>query len=92
MNCWPWDCSITANWHKLLEWEEWIVWACPPKYLGNKLVIDMWFGKQDFYCYDVWWAIQWRRLDIRSGFWQTGYDNIKNWTIRNTGKAKVYIF
>jgi len=97
MNCWlnkdwtAWDCSHTANWYKLKEWEEWLVGACPQWLKWKHIQIDMGFGKQDFYCADVGSAIIGNRLDIWCWFWETWYNWIKNWTCKNTGTAKIYL-
>lgn len=97
MNCWlnkdwtPSDCSHTANWYKLKKGDEWLIWACPQWLKWKHIQIDMWFGKQDFYCADVWSAIIWNRLDIWAWYGQEWYDNIKQGKVKNTGTAKIYL-
>lgn len=99
MNCWispkvlklSDNCIYPSNWEQLKPEMAWLVGACPEWLFNKTLIIDMWFGKQEFRCIDKWWAIVWNRLDIRAWFWQVWYDNIKNWTVHNTGKAKVRI-
>lgn len=97
MNCWlnkdwtAWDCSHTANGTLLTNEMIWKVGACPERLKWKTIQIDMWFGKQDFYCVDVWSAIKGNRLDIWCWYWQVWYDNIKNWVCKNTGIANIYL-
>jgi len=91
MNCGPGDCSTTANGHVLQKGEAGMVGACPEWLFGKTIYIDMGFWKQEFRCIDRGSAIIGNRIDIRAGYWNTGYYNIKNWVVKNTGTAKIYL-
>lgn len=90
MNCWVWSCKTTAT-TTLTNDMIWKIWACPQWLKWKHIQIDMWFGKQDFYCADVGSAIIGNRLDIWAGYGEEWYWNIKNWVVKNTGSAKIYI-
>jgi hypothetical protein len=75
-----WDPLITANWHKLVDWDRWKSVACDKKYLWKKLFLeDVWIVT----CNDVWWAIKWNRIDMRCGMWDGALDN---WNTCPTGQ------
>lgn len=97
MNCWlnkdwsPWDCSHTANGHKLQPNEVWYIWACPKEYKGRRIQIDRGYWKQNFYCADVGSAITAKRIDIWCWYGQIWYDNIKQNKCTGQGEIKVYL-
>lgn len=83
--CW-WDCSTTANWHKLISEDKYKSVACPSKYkLWTKIYLE-WIG--EVVCNDRWWAIIGNRLDMRCWY---GDDALNNWTSCPTGIRKWYV-
>lgn len=74
MNC-HWDCLTTAWWVKLTDELVEKVVACPKKYkIWTKFRIEDWI---EVTCVDRWWAIDWKRLDIRAGIWIQWLENIE---------------
>lgn len=91
MNC-SWDPLTTANGHKLQEWEEWKVWACPLEFLNKTIYIE-WYW--EFKCVDRGSAItkRWNivRVDIWAGIGDEGRINIEQNKIWNPWDRKGYI-
>lgn len=91
MNC-SWDPLTTANGHKLQEWEEWKVWACPLEFLNKTIYIE-WYW--EFKCVDRGAAItkRWNivRVDIWAGIGDEGRINIEQNKIWNPWDRKGYI-
>lgn len=72
MNCWWWDCLITANWHKLTDSDTYKTVACDAKYLWRKFYLD---GIGIVVCNDVGSAIGGRRLDMWCWIWDKALQN-----------------
>lgn len=72
MNCWPWNCLVTANWHKLCDEDMYKTVACDRKYLGKKFYLE-WVGIVT--CNDVGSAITANRLDMRCWIWDKALQN-----------------
>lgn len=94
MNCGG-SCEHTASWHPLTPADAGIVMACPPNFeFGTKLrLVYEWGGTKDVVCLDRWGAIQWRRLDMRSGKGDEWYNNIftTGVTITPAGYVEVFV-
>lgn len=73
INC-SWDCQITASGKRYNEWDEWKYVACPPEYDFGTVFYIEWYWEVE--CVDRWWAIKWKRLDLRVGIWDDWYKNI----------------
>lgn len=75
MNCGG-DCLITANGHKLKNWDEYKVFACPKDLdIWTRLFIEgIWEGQ----CLDRWWSIKNKRLDVWVGIGDNGVLNLKS--------------
>lgn len=86
------DPMVTANGHRLQEWEEGKVWACPREFLNKTIYIE-WYG--EFKCIDTWWAIvkRWSivRIDIWAWKWMDGLLNIEKNIIYNPWDREGYI-
>jgi len=86
MNC-SGDCFVTANWYRLWKDDVEKIAACPPNYpFWTELRIEDWITIE---CQDRWWAIQWKRLDIRAGIGQSWRNNIAYQRVV-TGRRNIY--
>lgn len=84
MNCWPWDCLVTANGTQLSNDMKYKTVACDKVHIGRKLFLEWIWVVQ---CNDVWSAINWQDIDM---WCWVGMEALDNWSSCPTGNRKWY--
>jgi len=80
-NCWYsaiWNnnCMYPAKWWILTAEDAWRVVACWQQFPAYTKFKIRWYWRVT--CRDRWWAIAWKRLDLRVWYWMTWLNVIEN--------------
>lgn len=85
INC-QWDCLVPKlEYIRYKESDAFKYVACPIAYLGRKMRIESYVWNYNVLCSDIWWAITWRRIDMRVWIGEPALAHM------NKYPAKVYL-